>query len=296
MHEVMLKTELEGLKLFFRGKVRDIYEVDGNLLIVSTDRISAFDVVMPNGIPDKGKILNLMSIWWFDRMRDVIDNHIISGDPDGFPEEVKRFENVIKDRAVYVRKAEPLKVECVVRGYLAGSGWKDYKKTGEICGIKLAPGLKESEKLSEPLFTPATKAEKGMHDENISFEKAKDIVGSDLAERMRDISLTIYKRAHDYAYEKGIIIADTKMEFGLIDGRLILIDELLTPDSSRFWPLDEYEPGRPQKSFDKQFVRDYLENTGWDKSPPAPLLPADIVKRTREKYLEALKRLTGIEI
>lgn len=292
----MIESNFEGLRLLFRGKVRDIYKVEGGLLMVATDRISAFDVVMPNPIPDKGKILTEMSLWWFRKTEGIIPNHTITSDVDNFPEETKRYKEILKGRAVYVKEAKPFPVECVVRGYLSGSGWKDYKETEEICGIKLPKGLVESQKLLEPIFTPATKAERGQHDINITFKDVVNIIGKETAEKLMDTSLKIYKMAHDLAYEKGIIIADTKFEFGLWDGEIILIDELLTPDSSRFWPLDEYEPGRPQKSYDKQYLRDYLESIGWDKNPPAPQLPQYVIEKTREKYINALKKITGIEI
>jgi phosphoribosylaminoimidazole-succinocarboxamide synthase len=292
----MMESKLEGIQLLFRGKVRDIYKVDGGILMVATDRISAFDVVMPNPIPDKGKILTAMSCWWFKKTENIIKNHLITDDVDKFPEEVRKYKDILKGRSVYVKEAKPLPVECVVRGYLSGSGWKDYKATGEICGIKLPKGLVESQKLPEPIFTPATKAPRGEHDINITFQEVVNIVGKEMAEKIRDVSLKIYKMAHDIAYEKGIIIADTKFEFGICDGELILIDELLTPDSSRFWPLEDYEPGRPQKSYDKQYLRDYLESIGWDKKPPAPPLPQYVIEKTREKYINALKKITGMEI
>ncbi len=292
----MIEAKLEGIKLLFRGKVRDIYKVEGGLLMVATDRISAFDVVMPNPIPDKGKILTLMSLWWFRKTENIIKNHVITDDVEKFPEEVRKYKELLKGRAIYVKEAKTIPVECVVRGYLSGSGWKDYKKTGEVCGIKLPPGLLESQKLPEPIFTPATKAERGEHDINITFKEVIDLVGKETAEKLRDVSLKIYKMAHNLAYEKGIIIADTKFEFGVYDGEIILIDELLTPDSSRFWPLEDYEPGRPQKSYDKQFLRDYLESIGWNKKPPAPELPDYVIEKTREKYITALKKITGMEM
>lgn len=292
----LMETEFKDLQLIFRGKVRDLYRVRGGILMVATDRISAFDVVMPTPIPDKGKVLTKMSVWWFRKMEDIVKNHIIAEDVEEFPEETRKYKDILNGRAVFVKETKPLPVECVVRGYLAGSGWKDYIKSGSICGIKLPPGLVESEKLPEPIFTPATKAERGEHDINITFEEMERIVGKELAKKVRDISLEIYRRAHDIACEKGIIISDTKFEFGILDGELILIDELLTPDSSRFWPLDDYEPGRPQKSYDKQYLRDYLESIGWNKKPPAPSLPDEVVRKTREKYITALKKITGMEI
>jgi len=286
-------TELKSLTLKGRGKVRDIYDLGDRLLIVATDRISAFDVVMPNPIPDKGKILTQLSHFWFGLTKDIVANHVLSTIVGDYPEECQPYQEILKSRSMLVVKAEVLPVECVVRGYLSGSGWEEYRKTGEICGIKLPKGLQESTKLEEPIFTPATKAEMGLHDENITFKKFEQTVGENLARKVRSISLAIYKKARDFAESRGILIADTKMEFGLKAENLILIDELLTPDSSRFWPKDEYQPGGPQKSFDKQFLRDYLLSIHWDKNPPAPQLPEEIVKKTREKYLEAYQRLVG---
>ena len=286
-------TEFKSLTLKGRGKVRDIYDLGDRLLIVATDRISAFDVVMPNPIPDKGRILTQLSHFWFDLTKDIVANHVLSTEVGDYPEECLSYEEVLRSRSMLVMKTEVLPVECVVRGYLAGSGWEEYRKTGEVCGIQLPGGLRESTKLEEPIFTPATKAEMGLHDENITFEKFKNTVGKNLAQKMRSISLAVYKKARDFAEQKGILIADTKMEFGLKGEKLILIDELLTPDSSRFWPKDEYQPGGPQKSFDKQFLRDYLLSIRWDKNPPAPQLPEEIVKKTREKYLEAYEKLVG---
>jgi len=286
-------TEFKSLTLKGRGKVRDIYDLGDRLLIVATDRISAFDVVMPNPIPDKGRILTQLSHFWFDLTKDIVANHVLSTEVGDYPEECLSYVEVLRSRSMLVMKTEVLPVECVVRGYLAGSGWEEYRKTGEVCGIQLPGGLRESTKLEEPIFTPATKAEMGLHDENITFEKFKNTVGKNLAQKMRSISLAVYKKARDFAEQKGILIADTKMEFGLKGEKLILIDELLTPDSSRFWPKDEYQPGGPQKSFDKQFLRDYLLSIRWDKNPPAPQLPEEIVKKTREKYLEAYEKLVG---
>jgi phosphoribosylaminoimidazole-succinocarboxamide synthase len=291
--QVVMQTELQGLKLKGRGKVRDIYDLGDRLLIVATDRISAFDVVMPNPIPDKGKVLTQLSGFWFDLTREVVPNHLISMEVEEFPVECRAFEQILKGRSMFTVKADPLPVECVVRGYLSGSGWEEYKESGEVCGVSLPKGLLESSKLDEPIFTPATKAEVGLHDENISFEKAKEIIGKKLAQQVKDLSLAIYKKARDYAEQRGIIIADTKMEFGTRDGKLVLIDELLTPDSSRFWPKDDYRPGGSQKSFDKQFLRDYLLSIRWNKTPPAPELPEEIIRKTREKYLEAYERLVG---
>jgi len=286
-------TEFKSLTLKGRGKVRDIYDLGDQLLIVATDRISAFDVVMPNPIPDKGRILTQLSKFWFDMTKGVVSNHVISMEVKDFPEACRPYEEILKDRSMFVVKTEVLPIECVVRGYLSGSGWEEYKKAGEVCGISLPKGLLESSKLEEPIFTPATKAEMGLHDENIPFEKVGEIIGKDLAKRLKSVSLAIYKKARDIAEQKGILIADTKMEFGIKDGKLILIDELLTPDSSRFWPTNGYRPGGSQKSFDKQFLRDYLLSIRWDKSPPAPQLPDEIVQKTRQKYLEAYERIVG---
>ena len=290
---VVSTTEFKTLTLRGRGKVRDIYDLGDQLLIVATDRISAFDVVMPNPIPDKGRVLTQLSKFWFNLTGEIIPNHIISTEVDDFPEGCQPYREVLKERSMLVVKTDPVPMECVVRGYLSGSGWQEYQETGEVCGIPLPKGLVESSKLEGPIFTPATKAEVGLHDENITFEKAAQVVGTDLAERLRFVSLEIYKKARDFAEQRGILIADTKMEFGIKDGKLLLIDELLTPDSSRFWPEDEYRPGGSQKSFDKQFLRDYLLSIRWNKTPPAPELPDEVVRRTREKYLEAYERLVG---
>jgi len=287
----LISTNFKGLKLQSRGKVRDIYEVDNCLLIVTTDRISAFDVIMPNPIPGKGEILTRMSVFWFEQMKDIIENHLLSTDPLDFPHDCRPYEKELKGRSMLVKKAKPLPVECVVRGYLSGSGWKDYLRSKTVSGIKLPGGLKESSKLSEPLFTPSTKAPKGKHDMAITRKEMEDIIGSERTERIIEISLAVYDRASNIAEDAGIIIADTKMEFGIIEDRLILIDELLTPDSSRFWPKDAYEEGKPQKSFDKQFLRDYLISINWNQKPPAPELPKEIIKKTREKYEEVLNRL-----
>jgi phosphoribosylaminoimidazole-succinocarboxamide synthase len=286
-------TEFKSLTLKGRGKVRDIYDLGDRLLIVASDRISAFDVVMPNPIPDKGRILTQLSKFWFDLTEEIVPNHILSTEVEDYPKDCKPYQEILKGRSMLVRKAEVLPIECVVRGYLSGSGWEEYRKTGEVCGIPLPKGLLESSKLEEPIFTPATKAEMGLHDENIPFERVEEIVGKDRAKKMRSLSLATYKKARDFAEGRGIVIADTKMEFGVKGGKLILIDELLTPDSSRFWPKDAYQPGGPQKSFDKQFLRDYLLSIRWDKNPPAPQLPEEIVTKTREKYLEAYERLVG---
>lgn len=291
--KVVSITEFKTLTLKGRGKVRDIYDLGDQLLIVATDRISAFDVVMPNPIPDKGKVLTQLSKFWFDLTKEIVPNHLISTEIADFPKECQSYREFLKDRSMLVVKADPLPVECVVRGYLSGSGWQEYQETCEVCSIPLPKGLVESTKLEDPIFTPATKAEIGLHDENITFEKVEKIVGKDLAKRLKSFSLSIYKKARDYAEQRGILIADTKMEFGIKDGKLLLIDELLTPDSSRFWPKDDYRPGGSQKSFDKQFLRDYLLSIRWDKNPPAPQLPEEIIQKTREKYLEAYERLVG---
>jgi len=291
--QVVSMTEFKTLTLKGRGKVRDIYDLGDRLLIVATDRISAFDVVMPNPIPDKGRVLTQLSKFWFDMTKEIVPNHIISTDVKDFPEGCRSYQEILRDRSMLVVKTDVIPIECVVRGYLSGSGWEEYRKSGEVCGIQLPKGLVESSKLEEPIFTPATKEEIGQHDENITFEKAGKIVGKDLAQRLKDISLAVYKRGRDFAEGKGILIADTKMEFGIKDGKLLLIDELFTPDSSRFWPKDDYRPGGSQKSFDKQFLRDYLLSLKWDKTPPAPQLPEEIVRKTQEKYLEAYERLVG---
>lgn len=291
--DVIYKTELKSLRLKGRGKVRDIYDFEDRLLIVATDRISAFDVVMPNPIPDKGRILTQLSKFWFDMSKEIVPNHVISVNVKDFPLECQSYGEILEGRSMLVIKTNPIPIECVVRGYLSGSGWEEYKKTGEVCGIKLQKGLIESSKLEEPIFTPATKAEIGQHDENITFDDVVRLIGEDLANKLRTISIEVYKKAREYAEKRGILIADTKMEFGLMDGKLLLIDELLTPDSSRFWPKDEYQPGGPQKSFDKQFLRDYLISIGWNKTPPAPVLPEEIIQKTRQKYIEAYERLVG---
>ena len=290
--EPLLRLELPGIKKLKSGKVRDIFDLDDRLLFVATDRISAFDCIMPNGIPRKGEVLTQISYFWFEQTEAFQPNHLLSHANDPLPANLQPFAEKLAGRSMLVKKANPLAIECVVRGYLAGSGWKEYREKQTVCGIKLPPGLKESSELPEPIFTPATKAETG-HDENISFEQAAKIVGQDIAERVRAASLKIYNFARDYARKRGIIIADTKFEFGQLGGELLLIDEVLTPDSSRFWPAADYQPGNGQPSFDKQFVRDYLETLDWDKTPPAPALPADVVARTQAKYLEAYERLTG---
>jgi phosphoribosylaminoimidazole-succinocarboxamide synthase len=288
----LLQIDLPGFTKLKSGKVRDIFDLGDHLLLVASDRISAFDCVMPNGIPRKGVVLTQISHFWFDQMSAVVPNHRVTRTHDPLPPAFAPFADRLAGRSMVVHKARPLAIECVVRGYLAGSGWKEYQKTGCVCGLRLPDGLQESSELPEPIFTPATKAETG-HDENISFDRAAQLVGREVAERVRTLSLRIYKGARAYARDRGIIIADTKFEFGMLGNNLILIDEVLTPDSSRFWPADRYQAGRGQASFDKQFVRDYLETLDWDKTPPAPALPPDIVSKTQAKYLEAYERLTG---
>ncbi|HEU5361537.1 MAG TPA: phosphoribosylaminoimidazolesuccinocarboxamide synthase [Candidatus Deferrimicrobiaceae bacterium] len=294
--QAVVETNLPGLNLLRRGKVRDLYEVDGKLLLVASDRLSAFDVVMPDGIPGKGKVLTQISAFWFQKLADIIPHHMISIDVEEYPPAARGYEEALAGRSMLCRMAKPLPVECVVRGYLSGSGWAEYRETGEICGVPILAGLAESARLPEPIFTPATKEEKGKHDMNISFAKMVDLVGREMAVKTRAVSLEIYRRAADYARGRGIIIADTKFEFGLEKGKLLLIDEVLTPDSSRFWPADDYRPGGPQKSFDKQFVRDYLLTLPWNKTAPGPKLPAEVIGKTAEKYREALKILTGRDI
>lgn len=290
---VVLRTEFPDLVLCARGKVRDIYDFGDHLLLVATDRISAFDVVLPTGIPGKGKVLTALSAFWFRLTEDLVPNHLITTEVEEYPAACRPYREVLRGRSMLVWKAKPLPIECIVRGYLSGSGWAEYQKTGSISGITLPPGLLESSRLDPPLFTPSTKAEQGEHDVNITFEEAAARIDLELAEQVRELSLALYERAHAYALEQGIIIADTKFEFGLLDRGLILVDELLTPDSSRFWPADSYQPGRPQPSFDKQFVRDYLRSSGWAMAEPAPELPPEIVVKTSAKYQEALRRLTG---
>lgn len=285
----LLQSDLPGLKPF-RGKVRDVYDFGDRLLFVATDRISAFDWILPSGIPDKGRVLTQLSKFWFDLLD--VPNHLLSMAPTDLPLPAGTDANVLQGRSMVVRKSKVFPIECVVRGYLSGSGWKEYKASQSVCGIKLPSGLTESHQLPEPIFTPATKAESG-HDENIPFERMSDIIGLDRANHLRQLSMSVYTKASEFARTKGIIIADTKFEFGLVDDRVILIDEVLTPDSSRFWPADQYQPGKPQPSFDKQFVRDWLETTTWDKNSPPPALPESIVDRTRDKYIDAYERLTG---
>lgn len=295
MSDVCMRTELTGLRLFRRGKVRDVYEVGDQLLMIATDRISAFDVVLPTPIPLKGAVLTQLSRFWFGMMADIVPNHLISADVDEFPEMLRPYHDVLRLRSMLVAKAEIFPIECVARGYLAGSGWKEYQDNGAVCGIPLPPGLRECDRLPKPIFTPATKAESG-HDLNISFEEMSRIVGADAAAQLRDLTFRIYRRAADYALQKGIIIADVKFEFGLLNGRIIVCDEILTPDASRFWPLASYRPGGPQPSFDKQYVRDYLEHIRFNKQPPAPSLPDAVAKATTEKYLEAYRLLTGTSL
>lgn len=289
----VFETHIEGLSLFNRGKVRDVYDAGEHLLIVATDRLSAFDVVMPNPIPDKGRILTQISFYWFRELADIAPNHLIAGEVKDFPAVCQKYAEILAGRTMLVKKARPLPVECIVRGYLSGSGWKEYQKTGTVCGITLPKGLTESAKLPEPIFTPSTKAEAGMHDQNISLSEAENLIGKEMAAQIAELSLRLYKKASFLAEKKGIIIADTKFEFGLTGGNLMLIDEVLTPDSSRFWPQDQYQPGRGQPSFDKQFARDYLLSLHWDQKPPAPELPREIIEKTRAKYIEAFERLTG---
>jgi phosphoribosylaminoimidazole-succinocarboxamide synthase len=291
-NEPILQLDLPGIKKLRSGKVRDIFDLGDALLLVASDRISAFDVIMPNGIPRKGEVLTQISHFWFEKFAALVPNHLLAKASDPLPKNLQPFADKLARRSMIVKKAKPLAIECIVRGYLSGSGWKEYKQAQTVCGIQLPAGLTESAELPEPIFTPSTKAEAG-HDENISFAQAQKIVGDELATQARDLSLKIYRAGRDYARQRGIIIADTKFEFGLSDGRLILIDEVMTPDSSRFWPADQYQPGRGQPSFDKQFVRNYLETLDWNKTPPGPVLPPEVVAKTSAKYLEAYERLTG---
>jgi phosphoribosylaminoimidazole-succinocarboxamide synthase len=290
------KTQFDDLSLVRQGKVRDIFDTGESLLMVTTDRLSAFDVVLPDIIPEKGKVLNQISVFWFKQMESIVKNHIITTNVNEYPKEFKSLSEALDKRSMLVKKAEPLPVECIVRGYITGSGWSSYQKEGHVCGIKLPEGLKESEKLAEPLFTPSSKAEIGDHDINISFDEAVKLVGSDTALKLKNFSLEIYKKGAEFALTKGIIIADTKFEFGMLDGQIILIDEILTPDSSRFWPLNDYEPGRSQNSFDKQYVRDWLIETGWDKTPPGPKLPQEVIDKVSKTYKEIYTRLTGVDV
>lgn len=294
-NQILLETNLPGLEKHARGKVRDVYRLGDYLLIVATDRISAFDYILPTGIPDKGRVLTQLSVFWFDFLRDITPVHFVTAAVEEYPDPLPRYRDQLEGRSMLVRRAQMIEVECVARGYLSGSGWKEYSQTGTVCGIPLPPGLRESDKLPEPIFTPATKAQTG-HDENISFDAVVNLIGRELAGRLRDITLAIYQRAARYAESRGILIADTKFEFGLIGGELVLADEVLTPDSSRFWPRETWRPGGPQPSFDKQYVRDYLESIRWNKQPPAPPLPSDVALKTSEKYKEAYRSLTGREL
>lgn len=295
MNEIILKTEFPDIPLLKRGKVRDIYDLGEYLLLVATDRISAFDVILPNGIPGKGRVLTKISVFWFKQMEGIIQNHVIFTNVKDFPERLRAYGDILEGRSMLVKKTSPVPVECVVRGYLSGSGWKEYKNGGTVCGISLIGGLVESSRLNEPIFTPSTKAEEG-HDINISFDKVADLVGRNMAERLRNVSIRVYSKAREIAEKKGIIIADTKFEFGLCEGELMLIDELLTPDSSRFWSIKDYTPGKGQDSFDKQIVRDYLLTLDWNQTYPGPVLPDEIVEKTAARYNEILKILTGEEL
>jgi phosphoribosylaminoimidazole-succinocarboxamide synthase len=292
---VILETDLAGVERHGRGKVRDVYRVDGKLVIVATDRISAFDYILPTGIPDKGRVLTQLSIFWFDFLRDLTPTHFLSADIQEYPEPLRKYRDQLEGRSMLVKRANMVEIECVARGYISGSGWKEYQQQGTVCGIALPKGLRESDKLPEPIFTPATKAQTG-HDENVSFEYVASLIGEDLAKRLRDLTLAIYTRAAQYAETRGIIIADTKFEFGFVGDELVLGDEVLTPDSSRFWPAETYRPGGPQFSFDKQFVRDYLESIRWNKQPPAPHLPEEVAAKTSEKYRQAYRVLTGRDL
>jgi len=292
MEKAIFETNIKEVPLLKKGKVRDIYDLGDALLIVATDRISAFDVVLPTPIPDKGKILTLMTLFWLDFLKDVVENHLITADTENYPDVLKPYKDILHQRSMIVKKARVFPVECIVRGYITGSAMKEYQKTGKVCGITLPSGLKEADKLPEPIFTPSTKADQG-HDINITFEDMVNLVGKETAETLKELSLKIYKKASAYAEDKEIIIADTKFEFGIYDGKIILVDEVLTPDSSRFWPKDEYEPGRTQKSFDKQFIRDWLKSISWKDNTPPPPIPSEIVEKTRAKYLEALYKLTS---
>jgi len=293
LSNVLVQTDISELELHASGKVRDVYKVDSNhLLFVATDRISAFDYVLATGIPEKGRVLTQLSLFWFDFLKAIVPNHLATANVAEYPPELQKYADQLRGRSMLVVRADMVTIECVVRGYISGSGWKEYKNQGSVCGIKLPAGLRESDKLPEPIFTPATKATTG-HDENISFERMVDIAGKELSEKLRDLSISIYRKAADYAETRGIIIADTKFEFGQAPKGLVLADEVLTPDSSRFWPMDKYHPGGPQESFDKQYVRDYLESIKWNKQPPAPALPPEVAARTSEKYIEAYTQLTG---
>lgn len=291
----LLETNLEGVQPFARGKVRDIYDAGEHLLFIATDRISAFDVVLPNGIPHKGEVLTRLSMFWFDFLKDVVPTHFVTADVDEYPENLRAYKDQLDGRSMLVKKLDMAPIECVARGYISGSGWKEYQQTGEVCGVKLSAGLRMNGLLPEPIFTPATKAESG-HDENITFERAAGIVGEDLCAKLRDLTLDIFSRAGQHALARGLVLADTKFEFGQLDGEVVLGDEVLTPDSSRYWPLEFYQAGKPQPSYDKQFVRDYLETVDWDKTPPGPELPPDIIEKTSEKYLEAYYTLTDEDL
>jgi phosphoribosylaminoimidazole-succinocarboxamide synthase len=293
MSPTVSETDFANLKLLKRGKVRDVYDLGEHLLMIATDRISAFDVVMPNPVPDKGIILTQISLFWFNIMQSLIHNHVVASDVKDYPEICQPYAEALKGRSMLVKKAQPLAVECIVRGYISGSGWNEYKESGSICSIPLPEGLKESQQLPEPIFTPSTKADQGEHDINIDFKEAANLIGKEEAEKIRDLSVAIYKKGADLADQKGIIIADTKFEFGSVGDDIILIDEILTPDSSRFWPKESYNPGGPQKSYDKQYLRDYLGTLDWDKKAPGPALPADVIANTRQKYLDALIQLSG---
>jgi phosphoribosylaminoimidazole-succinocarboxamide synthase len=293
MNVTVNETDFADLKLLKRGKVRDVYDLGEHLLMIATDRVSAFDVVMPNPVPDKGIILTQISLFWFDIMQPLIQNHVVASDVKDYPKICRPYADALQGRSMLVKKAQPLPVECIVRGYISGSGWKEYKDAGSICGIPLPEELKESQQLPEPIFTPSTKAELGEHDINIDFKEAANLIGKAKAEKIRDLSVAIYKKGADLADKKGIIIADTKFEFGSVGDDIILIDEILTPDSSRFWPKESYSPGGPQKSYDKQYLRDYLNTLDWDKKAPGPVLPEDVIANTRRKYLDALTQLSG---
>lgn len=293
--EILLNTNFKDLKLFRRGKVRDVYDLGDKLLLVSSDRISCFDVVLPCGIPYKGRVLTALSCFWFDFLKEILGNHFISADVDKYPSELKKYKNELNGRSMLVIKSKPIPVECIVRGYLSGSGWQEYRKMQSVCGIKLPAGLKESAKLPEVIFTPSTKADVG-HDQNVNQKYIEKLIGKKIADEITESSIAIYKKASAYALSRGIIIADTKFEFGLHNNKVILIDEVLTPDSSRFWPLEQYAPGSSTPSFDKQFVRDYLQGLDWDKTPPAPNLPEEVIAKTTRKYLEAYQKLTGKEL
>ena len=292
---VLLESNLPGVELVARGKVRDVYQAGEHILFIASDRISAFDVVLPNGIPRKGEVLTKLSIFWFDFLKDVVPTHFVTANVDEYPAEVHEFRDQLEGRSMLVKKLDMVPIECVARGYLAGSGWKEYQAAGTVCGIKLQPGLRQNAMLPEPIFTPATKAEEG-HDENISFEQACGIIGTGLCEKLRDLTLGIFSRAQQHALACGLVLADTKFEFGLLDGEIVLGDEVLTPDSSRYWPLETYQPGREQPSYDKQYVRDYLESVNFNKQPPGPVLPPEVVANTSEKYQEAYITLTGEEL